>query len=537
MLRITPRSPRIAAGLTAVVATGLLSSGSALAAIGTPDTGTHAYTARITVGDEATARGCSATLIAGDWLLSAKSCFGADVAAGAPKLPVKAIVGDKTYAVTELAPRTERDVVLLHLDKVVVGVTPARLGSTVPPTEAAVTAAGHGRTKTEWVPGKIHTASFKTTAQDATTLALESTGQGSTICQGDAGGPVLNAAGELVALNSRSWQGGCLGTDPAETRTGAIAARTDDLAAWIMQTRTAAHGWKTGAVVTSGSTLFQGIRLADGTWTDFADVRTKASDIGGIRTAAAAGVGSDTHVLAIATNGTLQHTVRKADGTWVPFGNVGDVAGHLGSLTQITAVSIGNDLHVVAVANGKVFHTLRTAGGHWTPFGDLSTVAGPIGTVTHAAIASVDGALQVVTVSGGKAHHSLRTPSGHWSRWGDVAQAAGPTGPITGIAIAGVDGDAHVIVATDNGTRQHHAIRKANASWERFGELTGYLGNVTSKSVSATHVNGELQLIAVTADNKVVHTVRHADRTWNTTPVTLPGVTGTLGAVSITGTL
>ncbi|MER5403074.1 VCBS repeat-containing protein, partial [Streptomyces sp. NPDC002599] len=56
---------------------------------------------------------------------------------------------------------------------------------------------------------------------------------------GDAGGPALrtvNGTTELVAVNSRSWQGGCLGNDPAETRTGAIDTRVDDIGAWVAST-------------------------------------------------------------------------------------------------------------------------------------------------------------------------------------------------------------------------------------------------------------------------------------------------------------
>ncbi|MEV6954229.1 trypsin-like serine protease [Streptomyces sp. NPDC051183] len=537
MPRITPRSPWMAVGLTAVIGTTLLSSTPAMAAIGTPAAGTYAYTAQITVGDEATARGCSAALVAGDWLLSAKSCFPADTVAGAPKQPVKATVGANTYSVTEVAPRTDRDVILLRLDRLVTDTAPAKLASGAPAVDAAVTAAGYGRTKVEWVPGKVHTASFKASASTATTLTLDAAAQDNVICQGDAGGPVLNAAGELVALSSRSWMGGCLAIDPAETRTGAVAVRTDDLGGWIDEVRSLAVGWKTETLVQAGSTLYQGIRLADGTWTGFADVQTKASNLNGIRSAAAAGINGDTHVLAISNSGGLFHTVRKADGTWGAFGDVFAVANSLGSLTQVSAVSIGNDLHVVAVADGKIFHTKRDAAGHWSTFGNLAGVAGPIGTVTHAATASVGGQLQVIAVSGGKAFHTIRNTAGQWSIWGNVAQAAGITGPITAVTMAGIAGDAHIVIATDNGTRQYHAIRKESASWDGFGELTGYLGNVTAKSLSAAHVNGELQLTAVTADNKVVHTVRHADRTWTTTPVTFRGVVGTLGAIAITGTL
>ncbi|MGO4463894.1 FG-GAP-like repeat-containing protein, partial [Streptomyces sp. M-16] len=53
---------------------------------------------------------------------------------------------------------------------------------------------------------------------------------------GDTGGPLLNASGQLTAVNSRSWQGGCLGTPATETRTGATSTRTDDLTQWIQDT-------------------------------------------------------------------------------------------------------------------------------------------------------------------------------------------------------------------------------------------------------------------------------------------------------------
>ncbi|MFH9015603.1 FG-GAP repeat domain-containing protein, partial [Streptomyces sp. NPDC017943] len=35
---------------------------------------------------------------------------------------------------------------------------------------------------------------------------------------------------------SRSWQGGCLGIDPTETRTGAVDTRVDDLGNWVAST-------------------------------------------------------------------------------------------------------------------------------------------------------------------------------------------------------------------------------------------------------------------------------------------------------------
>lgn len=538
MPRFSPQFPWRPAGLTALIAIGLLSPTSAHATIGTPDTGTYTHTARLTIGDDATARGCSATLIAGDWLLSAKSCFGTAATAGAPKQPVKANVGSKTYSVTELAPRTDRDLILLRLDRLVTDATPAKLASAAPAADAAVTAAGYGRTKTDWVPGKVHTASFKASASAATTLTLDAAGQGNAICQGDAGGPVLNASGELVALNSRSWQGGCFGTDPAETRTSAVAVRTDDLRDWILQTRALSPGWKTETVVQAGTTFYQGIRLADGSWTGFTDVQSKAGDLGGIRAAAVAGIDADTHVVALGGDGRLQHTIRKADGTWAGFGDIGAVAGVLTSITQVSAVSIGFDLHVVAVADGKLFHTVRRGDGKWSSFGNVAGAAGPIGAVSSAATASAAGQLQVTAISGGKPLHTIRTTVGNWSGWGDIARAAGATGPITSVTMSGIGSDAHIVIATDNGTRQYHALRKGDGNWEGFGSLSSVLGTVTAKSLAATSVAGELQLAATVTDGRMLHTIRHTDRTWSaTTPVSLLGITGVPGAITLTGTL
>lgn len=131
-----------------------------------------------------------------------------------------------------IVPRGDRDVVLAKLSKPVTDIASIKLAATQPAANAAVSAAGLGRTKTDWVPEKVHTAAFGVASVDATTLAL--TGKGTdSICQGDTGGPLVNSKGELAGISSRSWQGGCLGTPATETRTNAIAARADDLGQWV----------------------------------------------------------------------------------------------------------------------------------------------------------------------------------------------------------------------------------------------------------------------------------------------------------------
>ncbi|MFE5898241.1 trypsin-like serine protease [Streptomyces sp. NPDC056488] len=512
---------------------------------------TLAFTGKLTIGDT---KSCSAALVDPRWVITAKSCF-ADkpaenntVTAGAPKEKTTVTVGRTDLAtsgghtsdIDELVPHADRDLVMARLAQPATGVTPVTVSSATPTANEELTFAGFGRTKAEWSPTKLHSASFTVTAiaESGVNLTAKAPAD-ATVCKGDAGGPTLrteNGKPALVALGSRSGQADCF--DGGAGTTGVHQTRLDNARDWIQQVRALAPGWKAEVLLQGGANLYQGIRLADGTWTGFTDVQSKAGNIGGVRSVAAAGINADTHVVALGGDGRIHHTIRKADGSWLNFGDVGSVAGVLGSVTQVSAVSIGADLHVVAVADGKVFHTLRTAAGHWSPFGNLAGAAGAIGTVTAAATASVGGELQVIAVSNGKAYHTVRATTGHWATWGDVSKAAGITGPINAVSMAGTGGDAQIVIATDNGSRQYHAIRKADRTWAGFGDLKDYLGTVTVKSLGAAYVDGEFQLTATTADGKFLHTIRHADRTWNpTVTVTTQGVTGAIGATAIAGTL
>ncbi|MHC0433937.1 trypsin-like serine protease [Streptomyces sp. O3] len=244
------RSTRLSALATALIAGPLALCAAPASAVtgGGAATGTtHAYTAEITVGDHA--RGCSGTLVDAEWLLTAASCFvddpaaGLDVAAGVPRQKTTAVIGraDLTDAqgaerrIVELVPRADRDVVLARLNRPVTGVAPIALATAAPAAGERLTFAGYGRTKDEWAPLKLHTGAYTVDSAAATTAAV--TGQdGAAACRGDAGGPVVrvnNGTATLVALNSRSFQGGCFGVDDTVTSTAGIAARVDDLASWV----------------------------------------------------------------------------------------------------------------------------------------------------------------------------------------------------------------------------------------------------------------------------------------------------------------
>ncbi|WP_121748473.1 trypsin-like serine protease [Streptomyces sp. E2N166] len=208
---------------------------------------TRAYAAQVIVGDHE--RGCSGVLVDTEWLLTAASCFAENpaesltVPSGKPALKTTATIGRSNLTgtggavrdIVELVPRTDRDVVLARLSRPVTGVAPIGLAATAPTAGEELTLAGYGRSKTEWAPLNLHTGTFSVDAADATTATV--TGQdGVAVCMGDTGGPLVrtvNGTPQLVALGSRSYQGGCFGIDETETRTGGVVARVDDLAAWV----------------------------------------------------------------------------------------------------------------------------------------------------------------------------------------------------------------------------------------------------------------------------------------------------------------
>ncbi|MEV4949066.1 trypsin-like serine protease [Streptomyces sp. NPDC053755] len=236
-------------------------AGTAQAAVGAPATAaTLAHTVQLTVGEWPDNRGCTATLVDELWLATAASCFaeqpGEAVPAGKPARPTTATLGGATVrTVVELAPRTDRDLVLARLDRSVRDIAPVKLATAAPAAGTALTASGFGRTKTEWVPDKLHTGAFTVTNVTAGDLALDSANGTDVLCKGDTGGPVLDAAGRLVAVNSRSWQGGCFAAPATETRKGAVAARADDLASWIGSVKQRPVVLKAGDTLRSGETI------------------------------------------------------------------------------------------------------------------------------------------------------------------------------------------------------------------------------------------------------------------------------------------
>ncbi|WP_367140110.1 MULTISPECIES: glycerophosphodiester phosphodiesterase family protein [Streptomyces] len=178
-------------------------------------------------------RSCSGSVIDRTWVLTSASCFADGTSksvkeGAATELNATATVaGQSAVKINYVVPRGDRDVLLARLETPVANVTPATLTSTAPAAGSTLIAAGTGRSKTEWVPAAPHNSSVTQSSTTATGVGLA----GGQICQGDAGGPVLDSGGRITAVQSSADNGECLGK--VGQGNSATAARIDNIIPWL----------------------------------------------------------------------------------------------------------------------------------------------------------------------------------------------------------------------------------------------------------------------------------------------------------------
>ncbi|MFE5870079.1 trypsin-like serine protease, partial [Streptomyces roseifaciens] len=365
--------------LVSTVAVSVLNGTQAGAVVGEKDKdGSYAFTAKLDIGDGQ--RGCSAALVAPQWLITAASCFADDpaqsykVAPGAPKLPAKAVIGRTDLTpnggseaqVVELVPRDDRDLVMAKLAKPVTGTVPVGLGTQAPVVGEDVWLTGHGRTKDEWVPDLVHYGQFTVDKAENTTFNLASKSSGATACKGDTGGPALRNAGgryELVGVNGRSWQGGCLGSDPKETRTGAVGTRVDDIVGWVREQVDRKEPASEAPVDTDID--FDGDGKAD--------------------------------YLVVEDNGSVHAWLNRGGDTrggWSDYGIVAKGAGAPGSKVRFADINAdGKADYLIVEDNGAVRAFINDGGdtrGGWTNYGTIAKGAGAPGTKVRFADINAD---------------------------------------------------------------------------------------------------------------------------------------------------
>ncbi|MFD7588644.1 trypsin-like serine protease, partial [Kitasatospora sp. NPDC059811] len=412
MFRSRSRTAWTTGAVTAAALTGALLTGTPAPAVSgdTPPTGSYAFTARIDIGNGT--RACSGALIDPYWIITAASCFAdnpaqpATVPAGPPALKTTATIGrtDPTTTgqvrdVAELVPRTDRDLVMLRLANPVTDITPLALSTTAPTAGEELRVAGYGRTKTEWVPDQLHSAAFTVGAVDPTGLAITAKSPAdAAVCKGDTGGPALRPVGdhyELAALNSRSWQNGCLGSTET-THTGAYDTRTDDLATWIQQTTSA---WS--AVMASRTGGRNTVYNPD----------TKTAEI-----------------FTLTTDGTMTNAHYNTDGKdWSGWFTIG-AGGHFTGTPAVVYNPVTNAVELFAIGTDRSLYrttwTRATGWGSWTMTGDWKFTDSPT-TVYNPDTKTAE--VFALTVDGTMAH-IYNTNGAGWSTWSLIGAGGHFTG-------------------------------------------------------------------------------------------------------------
>lgn len=341
----------------------------------------YGFVADVKVGNAV--RGCSGALVDPEWVVTAKSCFAegaSPVQTGPPSQPTTVTVGredlttigrGQVRTVTHVVPHTSRDLLLAKLASPVVDVVPVKVSASAPVAGEVLRVAGFGRTATEWLPERLYTAPF--TVQAVTAGAFDVAGDPAapaSLCKGDAGGPALRSVAsgvELVAVNTASWQGRCLGTSASETRTGATEARVDNIRDWMRQT---VRGGTFVRLSTSAQVLntLNGLGAPAGTLPAGRTTAFQVSGVGGIPTSGVTAVLVD--VTAVATGATTYLTLLP-DGVASPQG--------MSTLNVAANQTISNTAVVSMPANGRITvyspvggaHVLVDVQGYYTTAGSV----------------------------------------------------------------------------------------------------------------------------------------------------------------------
>lgn len=178
--------------------------------------------------------------------------------------------------------------------------------------------------------------------------------------------------------------------------------------------------------------------------------------------------------------------------------------------------------YVLPMDDARLLHTIRFPDGSWLHAGDIRAVTGVAGRVrTAAATAGAPDEVQLLlAMEGGGLLHTIRSADGSWQDpAGPADLAAGITGgPAHAVAAAtGVRGEVQFMVATDD-DKLWHTIRFNDGTWQQAQDvspagLAGITGHVRA-AAAAAGAAGEVQFMLPLEDGRLLHTIRFADGSW-----------------------
>ncbi|MFC5718583.1 FG-GAP-like repeat-containing protein [Streptomyces gamaensis] len=519
------KNPRIACAigfLAAAVTGSLLTAGPANALQGpTAKDGSYPFVAQLKLVDEKAVgrpeRGCSAALVAQQWLITAASCFADDlsqgfkVAPGAPKFKTTATIGSADLVhnrgtvvdVVELVPREDRDLVLAKLANPVSGIAPIAVTTNTVLDGEKVWAAGFGRTADEWVPDKLHYAEFSVSGVNPTgSMRLNGTTPNATMCQGDSGAPAFRSTGgkfELVGVTSRSRQGGCLGNEK-ESRRDVIDSRADDIADWVTKQtvpdtplgdyRVDINGdGKADYVIVHDDSSVEawGNNGGDGRgdWIGYGCIADGVPNTPGtnVRFADINGDGKADY-LVIGDNGSVRAWVNKGVENnrhlgWINYGTIAGGTG--GPARKVRFADINGDRkadYLVVEDNGAVHAWVQNGDGHdnWVDYGVIAT--GGLGNDVRFADIDGDGNADYLVVGNNGSVRAWRNngagdAKGGWTDYGQIAGGTGSSG--SQVRFADIDGDGkadYVVINADHSINAWiNKVRYQHDDWMGYGRI------------------------------------------------------------------